>query len=102
MAGVDPAMPQIPTASRVSHQGCCVISNVVMPAKLNPPSTCKGQSIMKQSKNQPASARLPAPVSLTPEQLAQVASDTGAALGNGGGSVLSVIIYVGGYLAGQL
>jgi hypothetical protein len=57
---------------------------------------------MKQIKNQTVSARLPAPVSLTPEQLMQVAADTGAALGNGGGSLSSVIILVGGYLAGKL
>jgi hypothetical protein len=40
---------------------------------------------MKRSVN---NATLPAPVSLTPEQLAAVASDTGAMLGAGGGAVL--------------
>jgi hypothetical protein len=49
---------------------------------------------MQRVKNDPALANLPPPVSLTPEQLAQVASDTGAELGAGGGS-LPIMIYGG-------
>jgi hypothetical protein len=33
-------------------------------------------------------ATLPAPITLTPEQLAEVASDTGAMLGAGGGCII--------------
>ncbi len=55
---------------------------------------------MKRIKNDPALADLPAPVSLTPEQLAAVASDTSAALGTGGG-LLPHIIY-GGFPAGPV
>jgi len=40
---------------------------------------------MKNLKRDPALATLPAPISLTQEQLAAVAADTGALLGAGGG-----------------
>jgi hypothetical protein len=43
---------------------------------------------MKRLKNDPALAELPAPITLTPEQLAAVASDTGAMLGAGGGCII--------------
>jgi hypothetical protein len=56
---------------------------------------------MTRPKNDPAMPELPAPISLQPEQLAQVAADTGAMLGAGGG-VSSTIIYIGGYLLGKL
>jgi hypothetical protein len=42
---------------------------------------------------------LPAPVSLTPEQLAAVASDTSAMLGAGGGLLLTIY---GGYPVGPI
>ena len=43
---------------------------------------------MKRTKNGPTLAELPAPIALTPEQLAEVASDTGAMLGAGGGCII--------------
>jgi hypothetical protein len=48
---------------------------------------------MKRIKNDPALALLPAPVTLTPEQLMLVASETGATLGTGGGTIGRIIIY---------
>jgi len=51
---------------------------------------------MKRLKNNPTLTDLPAPVTLTLEQLAQVASDTGTALGGG---ALRVVI-CGGPLVG--
>jgi hypothetical protein len=48
---------------------------------------------MKNLKRDPALATLPAPISLTQEQLAAVAADTGALLGAGGG--LLYVIYGG-------
>lgn len=47
---------------------------------------------MKNLKCDPVLATLPAPISLTQEQLAGVAADTGALLGAGGGRI---IIYGG-------
>ncbi len=52
---------------------------------------------MKSLKNDPALAELPPPISLTPEQLAAVASDTSAMLGAGGGLALSKFIIAGGF-----
>jgi hypothetical protein len=72
---------------QVGHAGQCV------------PGDSKGNT-MQRVKNDPALASLPPPVSLTPEQLVQLASETGATLGAGGG--LPSIIYIGGYLLGQL
>ncbi len=46
---------------------------------------------MKRNKNDPKLAELPAPITLTPDQLAAVASDTGAVLGAGGGFVPIII-----------
>jgi hypothetical protein len=51
---------------------------------------------MKHIKSDPALADLPAPVSLTPEQLAAVAADTSATLGAGGGA------FVPHYIAGGI
>jgi hypothetical protein len=53
--------------------------------------TEKGIPTMKRSKNDPKLAELPAPITLTPDQLAAVASDTGAVLGAGGGYVPVII-----------
>ncbi len=47
---------------------------------------------MKNWKNDPSLAALPAPVTLTLEQLAAVAADTGAGLGGG----LACVIVCGG------
>jgi hypothetical protein len=55
---------------------------------------------MKRVMHDPALADLPAPISLTPDQLAQVASDTGAMLGAGGGCV--PIIIAGGISPGPI
>jgi hypothetical protein len=49
---------------------------------------------MKRINNDATLANLPPPISLTVEQLAQVASDTGATLGAGGG--LSSLVIAGG------
>ena len=43
---------------------------------------------MKNLRRDPALPTLPPPISLTPEQLAAVAADTGALLGAGGGFLL--------------
>jgi hypothetical protein len=48
---------------------------------------------MKRMQHDPMLAELPAPIALSLEQLTQVASDTGAMLGAGGGCV----IICGGY-----
>ena len=54
---------------------------------------------MKHIKNDLARAELPAPMTLTLDQLAQVASDTGAMLGAGGAGIgVNLIrIIAGGY-----
>jgi hypothetical protein len=43
---------------------------------------------MSNLKNDPALAELPPPVTLTLEELSAVASDSGEALGNGGGKII--------------
>ena len=55
---------------------------------------------MKRNKNAQIRTDLPAPVSLTPEQLAAVASEASALLGSGGG-LLPHIIY-GGFPVAQM
>ena len=52
---------------------------------------------MKRVKNDPATQDLPPPVTLTPEQLAAVASETSAMLGNAGG----IAIHLTGYVAAE-
>ena len=56
---------------------------------------------MKRNTNEQIRTDLPAPVSLTPEQLAAVASDTSALLGSAGG-LLPHIIYGGFPVAAML